>query len=57
LARYQEKNRHDWQEDFADLITYYHIEKKLGGSVVTAIRLFGNWTAQGGMLLRAFIID
>lgn len=23
-----------WQEDFADLITYYHIEKKLGGSIV-----------------------
>lgn len=34
MARYQEKNRHDWQEDFADLITYYHIEKKPGGSVV-----------------------
>ena len=22
-----------WNEDFADYLTYYHIEKKLGGSV------------------------
>lgn len=26
-----------WHEDFADLITYYHIEKKLGGSIVVEL--------------------
>lgn len=26
-----------WYEDFADLVTYYHVEKKLGGSVVVEL--------------------
>lgn len=26
-----------WYEDFADLVTYYHIEKKLGGEVVVEL--------------------
>lgn len=26
-----------WHEDFADLVTYYHIEKKLGGEVVVEL--------------------
>ncbi|HEX7026004.1 MAG TPA: hypothetical protein VF268_02050 [Gammaproteobacteria bacterium] len=26
-----------WHEDFADLVTYYHVEKKLGGEVVVEL--------------------